>query len=304
MEVKAIRDLLTQIDRKAEALHARSADLVEEISQANRELRDATALPWSIQVQTANPKLRRVRVVPVPDERGKIWKRFVGVGPECVSTYVSIDATCPDSCTFKGNGCYAQAGQKHRTVGKLDRAGRRFSALEVSEGEAAALGALWQGGVPQNGRRGGPDLRLHVAGDVSCRRGARALGDAVAALQARGLGTAWTYTHRWREIPRGAWGPILVLASCETVADAREAQRRGYAPALTVEAFGSSRAWRVAPGLRAIPCPFEARGQKPTCVECRLCLDRDLLRMGAAIVFAVHGSQAEAAKRRLRVVGG
>lgn len=29
--------------------------------------------------------------------------------PYCSATYVSIEATCPSSCRFKGNGCYVTA---------------------------------------------------------------------------------------------------------------------------------------------------------------------------------------------------
>ena len=300
MNLDSICQEVARIDAAASPLPARSAALADEATGIARRARKSVRVPWSIQLTSSNRKLAPIREEIARSGR----RRFVGIGPFCVSTYVSIASTCPDSCTFKNNGCYAQAGSAHLTMGTLDLRGRGYTPLEVTQGEAAALSAMWKqdGRVPQDGARGGRDLRLHVGGDASCRRGARALGDAVAELQRRGLGSAWTYTHRWREIPRAAWGPISVLASVETVEDAELAVARGYAPAMTVEAFPSRRAWRVSPRLRLIPCPYEAGGSGPTCVQCRLCLDRDLLRMGSGIAFAVHGAQAEQATVRLRVV--
>jgi hypothetical protein len=52
--------------------------------------------------------------------------------------------------------------------------------------------------------------------------------------------------------------------------------------------------------LKVVPCLFETRGR--TCVQCRLCLDRDLLGMGVAIAFQVHGKAADDVRRRLPVL--
>jgi hypothetical protein len=295
-----IRRELLELDARAAAAFELSTELLDSVAHANRLAKRARRVPWSIQLASANRKLNPIRVEIAKSGR----RRFVATGPFVASTYVSIASTCPDTCTFKNNGCYAQAGQSHLVMGELDRSGRSYAPLEVSRGEALALGALWPKGVPQDGARGGRDLRLHVGGDVSCRRGARALGDAVALLKARGLGTAWTYTHRWREIPRASWGPISVLASVETVEDAAVARDLGYAPAITVDRFRGRKAFALGDGIKAIPCPFEAGGSGPTCNTCRLCLDRDLPRLGAAIAFAVHGAKADDARRRLPVLQG
>ena len=234
---------------------------------------------------------------------GKTRNRFVPTGPYCASSYTSIAATCPSACPFRDNGCFAQAGASHLTMGKLDRAGRRTTGLEVTLAEAAKLNRLWVRGVPQDGARGGRDLRLHVGGDTSCTRGAEALAGAVLRLRNRGLGDCWTYTHAWRTIPRNAFGSISVLASCETPADVELAADRGYVAAVTVDKFRTRKAFPVGSGIKAIPCPFEARGGKPTCVECRLCFDdAGLRRRDRAIAFAAHGSDKEAAKTRLRVL--
>ena len=156
--------------------------------------------------------------------------------------------------------------------------------------------------VPQDGARGGRDLRLHIGGDASSEKAAQRLAWAVETWRYRGGGAAWTFTHRWREIHPGAWGEISALASVESAEEAEEARRRGYVPAIVVERFPSRRAFRIR-GMRddVIPCPNETSGGAVTCVECRLCLDAPALRRrGKAIAFAVHGLGAS--KVRLPVV--
>lgn len=78
------------------------------------------------------------------------------------------------------------------------------------------------------------------------------------------------------------------------------ARKRGYASVIVVESFPSgSKAFSLpGSGARVIPCPAETGDA--VCAECRLCLDRDLLAMNAAVAFKIHGHQAEAASRSLK----
>jgi hypothetical protein len=219
--------------------------------------------------------------------------------PFCSSTYVSIAVTCPDHCTFKAAGCYVTEGFTARTAERLDLAGRSVTGDVTGYLEAEAIKAAFggkHGRIPQDGARGGRDLRLHVGGDVYSDRAVRWLAAAAADWAKRGGGTVWAYTRRWSEITRTAWGTINVLASCTTPAEMHAARARGYVPAITVGEFPSRRAFRVGE-LKVIPCPAETG--KTTCVSCRLCLDRDLWAMDAAIGFAVHGRGADALRRRL-----
>lgn len=225
--------------------------------------------------------------------------RPVPVGPYCSATYVSIEATCPDTCRFKAGACYITAGFTALMARQLDESADSGDA--TIRGEADLLDRAFGGGrVPQDGARGGRDLRLHVGGDVADMFSIAALTWAVDDWKLRGGGAVWTYTHRWREIERVEWGTISVLASCETVADAELAVSRGYVPALVVDAFPSERAFRLSGlSLRFIPCPAETRGT--TCVECRLCFDdAKLQERGMAIAFALHGLGAS--KVRLPVL--
>lgn len=222
--------------------------------------------------------------------------------PFVSSTYVSIAATCPDHCAFKAAGCYVTEGFTARTAERLDDAARSTQGDVVGFLEAEAIKAAFggkHGRIPQDGARGGRDLRLHVGGDVASERAVRWLARAAHDWMRRGGGTVWAYTRRWAEIQRFAWEPINVLASCTTVEEMRAARARGYVPAITMAEFPSRRAFRVGE-LKVIPCPAETG--KATCVQCRLCLDRDLWAMNAAIGFKVHGRGAERVRRRLPVL--
>jgi len=244
---------------------------------------------------TANKKLAPLRY-----EKGTelVPLRPVPVAPFCAATSVSIDATCQDSCPFKGNGCFADAGFTRIQSKKMDQEAARLTGLEVGKREAELIDRTFPYGVPQDGARGGRDLRLHVGGDASGVGAARALAGAAERWRGRGGGAVWTFTHAWRSIPRKAWGDVAVLASVETELQARQAFKAGYAPALVVADFpAGDKAWDIGGGVKAIPCPAETRGK--TCVECRLCLDQDLVALKRGIAFRVHGQQAERARQAL-----
>jgi hypothetical protein len=60
------------------------------------------------------------------------------------------------------------------------------------------------------------------------------------------LPTMAAWPPSWRTVERASWGPdVSVLASVETVRDARVAMARGYAAALVVFAFERESAYRM-----------------------------------------------------------
>lgn len=222
--------------------------------------------------------------------------------PFCCSTYTAIQATCNDACAFKAGGCYAAAGITGIVSARLDQESIGLSSENVIAEEVRAIDESFGGGqVPQDGARGGRDLRLHVAGDAGNEQGAEMLAGAEKRWRARGGGDVWTYTHSWRSIKREAWGSISVLASVETPAHVEEARARNYVPALVVDRFPKkNRVFEVA-GTRFIPCPAETA--QMTCTECRLCFDDEkLFARGDGIAFQVHGRDGTKAKRKLDVL--
>lgn len=101
----------------------------------------------------------------------------------------------------------------------------------------------------------------------------------------------WTaYTHQWRE---GFALQGLAMASCETDADAREAQALGY------------RVFRVTPaGAERLPghasCPASAeQGRRLTCLECGVCNGGAPGSAGPHVQIAIHGQRRSHALRLL-----
>lgn len=200
------------------------------------------------------------------------------------TTYLST-VSCVD-CPLKNNGCYAEHGMVAIWKRKLDAAVRARKASPVRQARAEAEGI---DGLQARGQ----GLRLHTSGDCPTTQAAEIVADAAERFMQRGGGRAWTYTHAWRRVTRKAWGAVSVLASVETLDDARRAIRKGWAPARVVPTFNGPRAWTEG-GVRWIPCPAQTR-DNVTCDSCRLCWNDDKLRsIGAGIVFEAHGS----AKRR------
>lgn len=228
--------------------------------------------------------------------------------PYCMSTYVSIEQTCPDDCAFKGDGCYASEGFTGHSVRLMDQRSRGMTGDQVIAEECRLVDKAFiqRGGIPDNGAGGKLDWRFHVSGDISSEAGARMLGASAARFKLRGGGSVWGYTARWVDVPRQAWGKaISVLASVQgSVEAARHAQALGYAPAIVVDRFASAKAHTILDGLtrhriKVIPCPAQTMGT--TCVQCRLCLDRDLLSMNVAIGFEVHGTGKNKARAKVQL---
>lgn len=261
--------------------------------------------PVSFQGKSHDRKLSPV----ILDRTAKPRPRPVALGPFVSSTYTSIHATCPDTCTFKYNGCYGDTLQGYNPIRHLEERARSWNwgALETTLQEAEIINAAFSRGVPRDGWNGrGRDLRLHVLGDVSCRVGASALAEEATQWGLRGGGQVWTYTHRWRDIPAVRWGrDISIIASVETAADIVDAHRAGYASAITLVAFPDRRRFPV-PGLdgfSVLPCPAETG--KMTCVKCRLCMKAPWLRANKLVIgFAIHGRDSARTKRHLRVIQG
>lgn len=248
---------------------------------------------------SANRKLGPVTVI---GKRGSNFHVMKARAPFVSSTFVSIAATCPDTCAFKRSGCFADAGFTRILSKRLDEAAAGQTEIQVIADECRAILRSFRGSViPQDGARGGRDLRLHVGGDVRSTQAAELLARAARDWRRRGGGAVWTFTHSWQQIPRSAFGPISVLASIESPAQAAAALAQGYAPVIVVDQFPSSKAFGL-PGapVRFVPCPAETRsGAGVTCATCRLCLDRDLVKLGLGIAFEAHGTKAQQVREKL-----
>jgi hypothetical protein len=207
------------------------------------------------------------------------------------ATYAS-QASCPRSCPWFGLGCYAESGLTGHKTRRLNRSALR-GALLIAREEGRAIDAL----------TGDRLLRLHVVGDAKTDAAARELGAAACRYSARGNAPrcgkkVWTYTHAWRAVARESWGDaVSVLASVETVREAREAMAAGYAAAVVVAAFEREGAYPIG-GTKVLLCPYQTRGV--TCRNCGLCRDHERLRSaGLVIAFAAHGARGAAVRQTL-----
>lgn len=202
------------------------------------------------------------------------------------ATYLPIKSTCPTTCKLKDNGCYAQLGNVGFQVRRLERVTEGKKAYDIIRAEAREITAK---GKLANGKT----LRMHVSGDCRTAKSAKLLAKAATYWN----GKVYTYTHAWRSIPKESWGSISVLASCESIEDAKDALKAGYAPSIVVDKHVGERAY-MQDGVKVIPCPSQTRGI--TCDKCNLCMnDRVLIEQGAAIGFAAHGAGS---KRALKVI--
>lgn len=213
----------------------------------------------------------------------------------CSATYASLHS-CPESCPHKDNGCYAQMGPTgiltQRMTGTAFRKPDSIARLE-------AAGIL--------GLTGRFDLRLHVVGDCKTDAASKILSSACADFRDRSRrfrkddqeAAVWGYTHAWSSVRRSSWFGVSMLASCETAEQVEDANTRGYAAALIVPSFESSKPHQTDGGTLVVPCPYQTTGRQ--CVDCRLCMKSDkLLEMGLTIAFSAHGSKAESVRKTLK----
>jgi hypothetical protein len=212
------------------------------------------------------------------------------IGP--VSATMTSQASCPRYCPFIDFGCYAMTGPQGWQTAKLNRS-TVTDPVAIAKEEAKAIGTL----------SGSRPLRLHVVGDCTSNETAHIIADAVRQYKRRGHNygvepAAWVYTHAWRDIGRRSFGPISTLASCESTAQVRLAQRKGYAAAIVVDRFASEKAYTV-DGVKIVPCPQQT-GRTENCMSCRLCWDDKRLRqIGVTVGFAAHGNQANSVRKQL-----
>ena len=217
------------------------------------------------------------------------------------ATYTGTDRTCTD-CPHKGTGsCYYESGFRTRGLNaRLNTAARtqKASVLRIAKAEARAIDGLLTSGKVKH-----RPLRIHVGGDAPTAEAAALIAGAARRFSERVDAPAYTYTHAWRDVPRKVWKGVSVLASVETLADAKRALKRGYAPAIIVDRFDGDKA-SVVDGIRLIPCPAQTKDDV-SCADCRLCMDADkLVSMNAAVAFAAHGTQAKKTREILRAVNG
>lgn len=205
------------------------------------------------------------------------------------ATYAS-QASCPSSCPFRNNGCYAESSHVGIQTHRLNKSPIDIP-IEVAEFEAAEI----------DGLTGTRPLRLHVVGDATTDQCASVLAGAAERHTAKHGKPVWTYTHA-HDVERESWGGVSVLRSCETLEQVEQAFDDGYAAAMVVSEFKQDTAYPLADGIMGIPCP-EMTGKAESCVKCGLCMQDGKLRdKRRVILFAAHGASKKRVQNSLRVM--
>ena len=197
-------------------------------------------------------------------------------GPIPVST--SSRATCPDTCPFRANGCYADAGPL---------------AIHWQAVTAGARGVAWPDFLQLiKNLPAGQLWRHNQAGDLykpNTLTGQTALAALTAANRGR---RGFTYSHHKltpatvRAFKAATSNGFTVNASAETERAADAAISKGLRAVFVVPADETRTAWKTADGNRAVVCPAQ-RFDRMDCATCKLCQARP---QNVAIVFKAHGN--------------
>jgi hypothetical protein len=197
-------------------------------------------------------------------------------GPIPVST--SSAKTCPTTCPFMGNGCYAASGPL-ALHWKAVTAGKRGNPWQEFLADVAALpaGQIWRHNAAGDLYRPGTVIgRTALAQLVAANRGKR----------------GYTYSHHKRTpatvaaFKAATANGFTVNASCETVAGADHAIAQGLRAVFVVPSTETRTAWDTPDGNRAVLCPAQ-RIDGLTCEKCRLCQSRP---QNVAVAFKAHGT--------------
>ena len=189
--------------------------------------------------------------------------------------------SCPPSCSFKGNGCYAQSGPL-AIHWKCVSEGRRGITFDELLQEIATLRrhALWR-----HNQAG--DLTPEAPGVIDSRKLTRL------AMVNRGR-RGFTYTHYLPTpanriaIRQANQLGFTVNLSAESLRQADEYLDLGVAPVVVVLPSNVANATRTPAGRHVIVCP--ASTGNTDCLNCGICQQRD---RASVVGFPAHGSGAK-----------
>ena len=202
----------------------------------------------------------------------------VKTGPIAVTT--TSAGSCPPTCSFKGNGCYAESGplaMHWRAV----TAGKRGGTLEELCAKITALPRhqLW---------------RHNQAGDLPGYQGELDPGAVRRIAEANKGRRGFTYTHyrptatNQEIVARANKAGFTINWSAETLEEADEFAALGAGPVVCVLPADQLTPVRTPAGRHVIVCP--AATGNTDCLNCGICQQRD---RQAIVGFPAHGSGAK-----------
>jgi len=198
-------------------------------------------------------------------------------GPIPVST--SSKTTCPATCPFMGNGCYAASGPLAIHWQAITRGDRGTPLADfLDQIRKLPAGQLWRhnqaGDLPHSG---GKISRRFIRAIVDANRGRR----------------GFTYTHH--DLTKGENLPLLryanrngfrVNVSTESEAAADRAIEAGLPAVMACPSTETRNTWRTLAGNAVLVCPAQ-RSDSKQCATCELCHTRG---RRVIIAFKAHGT--------------
>lgn len=217
----------------------------------------------------------------------------------------SAPESCPTRCPFKGSGCYGESYHTARQWSRAENAADPRFIKDAAEMAAALTSAAVL-------RPAGEILFRHnVAGDIAAPGtsgiDAAVLGEVDAAINEANswLNRAgrhvlgYTYTHCEIDDYAAALisaADIVINASCETVAECKNATEHGVQSVMACADIDAAKAALKAEGLNGVQCP--AQTHDTNCDKCRLCARKT---RKSVILFALHGNGAKKAARAIEI---
>lgn len=222
----------------------------------------------------------------------------------------SSRSTCPKSCVFKSNGCYAE-GCHTKMV--WDRCEDKNDARYVINGEHLKIGLL-EGvfnKLRKNPTRDSILFRHNVAGDIAIEgtslidvnRVDTIAGAIEGANKVVGeIIKGYTYTHCMIDlnasgiIHDAARKGFLINASCETVDEVKHAKALGINAVIASVDPKETEKELKAVGLYGAQCPDQVK-EGMDCNRCQLCAKNRKV----VIIFGIHGAHKGKARKAIQI---
>ena len=190
--------------------------------------------------------------------------------------------SCPDSCMFKNNGCYADNFHTRLNWDKVTSGERGGTFKELLNNiKALKPGTIWRacvaGDIPSNNK--GEISRTYIKGITVANQGKK----------------GYTYTHNRLDIGENISllktankQGFTVNISIESEAAADNAVLNNLPAVIVVKSTEKRRSWYTKNKNKILVCPAQTSGVN--CIDCQLCQSRP---KNLIIAFKAHGNQAK-----------
>ena len=190
--------------------------------------------------------------------------------------------SCPNSCIFKNNGCYANYYHTRINWDKVTSGERGGTFKELLNNiKALKPGTIWRacvaGDIPSNNK--GEISRTYIKGITEANKGLK----------------GYTYTHNRLDIGENIRllktankKGFTVNISTETEAAADNAVLNSLPAVIVVKSTEKRRSWFTKNKNKILVCP--AQTSKVNCIDCQLCQNRP---KNLIIAFLAHGNMSK-----------